>query len=446
MDTGGWNLALKPHFIRETGGEGAEGSLAVENPRSPRSAHAHALLSEVSGRFPGGDLPPEGFALATLSRGAVALAATPQGAHRARQALKALRRPGGRHALATVVDWPDLPWRGLHVLDSGPASLPALLRMVREVLAPLGLNVLVYEVDYRFRFVSHPEMIIGDVWTKEQVGELVSACRAEGIKVVPQVNCLGHQSWKQPPGTLLRRHPEFEEAPDPSNPYMDIDSDKFYCRSWCPLHPDVNAFVFDLIDEVVDAFDSDMFHAGMDEVFVIASPSCPRCAGHDPAELFAKAVNDIHGHLRTRGRGMLMWADRFIDGKATGMGLWEASENGTHRAIDMVPRDIIACDWHYEPMSSYPSIGILAGKGFRVWPTSWRKLDAQRALLKAARARDDGKVLGLLTTVWYPAGRMAGAFFPGTKGAEAAEERDAEGARTVVAGLREAWNAEDNAE
>jgi hypothetical protein len=446
MEGTGWSLGTKPRFIREGGGEGAEGSLAVENPRSPRSSHAHIVAAEALRMFPGGEMPPEGYALMTLPQGAVAVADTPQAAHRARQALKALRRPGRRHALATVVDWPDMAWRGLHVLDSGPSSLPALLRLVREVLAPHRLNVLVYEIDYSFRFTSHPEMMIDDVWTREQVGELVAACRAEGIRVIPQVNCLGHQSWKQPPGTLLRRHPEFEEAPDPSDPYMDINSEKFYCRSWCPLHPDVNAFVCDLLDEVMDAFDSDLFHAGMDEVFVIASPSCPRCAGKDPAELFAKAVNDIHAHLKKRGRGMLMWGDRFIDGKATGMGLWEASENGTHPAIDLVPKDIIVCDWHYEPRPEYPSIGILSGKGFRVWPTSWRRLDAQRALMQDARSRNDRKVLGILTTIWYPAGRMAGALIPGAEGAAAPGEKDAEGARTVLAGLREAWNPEDNAE
>ena len=37
-----------------------------------------------------------------------------------------------------------------------------------------------------------------------------------------------------------------------------------------------------------------------------------------------------------------------MDGKTTGMGEWEASYNDTYRAIDLIPKDIMICDWHYE--------------------------------------------------------------------------------------------------
>src|SRR5260370_1264356 len=81
-----------------------------------------------------------------------------------------------------------------------------------------------------------------------------------------------------------------------------------YCRSWCPLHPKVNEIVFPLLDEIIDAFQADAFHVGMDEVFLIGSDDCPRCKGKDPAELFAKAVNDLHDHLvRGKKLTMLMW-------------------------------------------------------------------------------------------------------------------------------------------
>ena len=48
---------------------------------------------------------------------------------------------------------------------------------------------------------------------------------------------------------------------------------------------------------MVNAFEADAFHVGMDEVFLIASEHCPRCRGGDPAKLFAKAVNDFHPHI-----------------------------------------------------------------------------------------------------------------------------------------------------
>ena len=62
-------------------------------------------------------------------------------------------------------------------------------------------------------------------------------------------------------------------------------------------YPRVNPIVFDLIDEIADAFDADGFHVGMDEVFNLASDRCPRCRGQDPAKLFAKVVNEFYAHI-----------------------------------------------------------------------------------------------------------------------------------------------------
>src|SRR5205085_11379595 len=101
------------------------------------------------------------------------------------------------------------------------------------------------------------------------------------------------------------------------------DNKGIYCRSWCPFHPEVNKVVFALMDELIDAFDADAFHVGMDEVFILGQ--CPRCKGKENADLFAKAVNDLHAHLvGKRKLQMLMWGDRLLEGKTTGYGGWEA--------------------------------------------------------------------------------------------------------------------------
>jgi uncharacterized lipoprotein YddW (UPF0748 family) len=41
---------------------------------------------------------------------------------------------------------------------------------------------------------------------------------------------------------------------------------------WCPLHPEVNKVVFALIDEIIDAFEADAVHIGMDEIFLCGYP------------------------------------------------------------------------------------------------------------------------------------------------------------------------------
>jgi len=98
----------------------------------------------------------------------------------------------------------------------------------------------------------------------------------------------------------------------------------------------------------------------MDEVFLIASEHCPRCKGGDPAKLFAKAVGDLHAHIvGQRKLEMLIWGDRLLDAGVVGYGEWESAKNGTHRAIDLVPKDLIVCDWHYERMAEHQFIPLL---------------------------------------------------------------------------------------
>jgi hypothetical protein len=174
----------------------------------------------------------------------------------------------------------------------------------------------------------------------------------------------------------------------------------------------VNQLVYDLIDELVDAFQADAFHVGMDEVFILGQ--CPRCKGKDNAKLFATAVNDLHAHLvGKRKLQMLMWGDRLLDGKATGYGEWEASENGTFPAIDRIPKDIIVCDWHYETRYNdapavYPSVALFQQKGIRVWPSAWKSDENVQLLVDASQRKRTDRMMGYLATTWNGVSPVAG--------------------------------------
>lgn len=288
------------------------------------------------------------------------------------------------------------PLIGVHVGVGGRDALDKLGAQV-PAIAKMGVNALVVEVNYAFDFQSRPEMADPNGVTKEQAGAFAKLCRDHGVRVIPSLNCLGHQSWAKHTAALLTKHPEFDETPGkyPNN-------EGIYCRSWCPLHPDLNGVVFALIDELIDAFEADAFHVGMDEVFIIADDDCPRCKGKDPAELFAKAVNDLHGHL-VDGRKveMLMWGDRLLDSKTLAYGRWEASDNGTAPAADKIPKDIIMCDWHYETKpADYPSVPFLLEKGFRVWPAGWHNVEAVAGLIDVAIAQKNPRMIGYLNTTW----------------------------------------------
>lgn len=293
-------------------------------------------------------------------------------------------------------------WRGVHLLIRHPGAAREL-EQAFPGLARAGVNTVIVEVNYHFDFQSHPELRAETVLSREDARRLARTGRDLGVRVIPQFSCLGHQSWAGQTFPLLTRYPELDETPGqfPGNTGI-------YCRSWCPQHPRIAELIPPLLDEILEGFEADALHVGLDEVFLIASEHCPRCKDGDPARLFARAVSDLHAHLAGKRKvEMLMWADRLLDSRTTGYGEWEAARNGTPPAVDLLPRDIILCDWHYEPLEKYPgkpddyhSIPFLLGKGYRVWPAGWKDPQSTAALVASARRHRTDRLLGHLCTTW----------------------------------------------
>jgi hypothetical protein len=232
---------------------------------------------------------------------------------------------------AAAVMAQSLPVRGLHLRAPLAEEMPLTEKFIREVLPKEGVNVLVMAFGYRYQYTKHPEVVDKDPLSRDDIKRLVAACREANVKLIPQINMLGHQSWGKETSPLLRAHPEFDETP---GAYP--DNQGIYCRSYCPLHPQVHAVVFDLIDELSEVCESDAFHVGMDEVFLLGEEQCPRCRGRNKAELFAGEVRTLRDHLAASNRTMWMWGDRFLDAATTGCGKWEAAENGTAPALAAV--------------------------------------------------------------------------------------------------------------
>jgi hypothetical protein len=314
----------------------------------------------------------------------------------------------GRLMAADQTD-PDttLPTRGFAIGVPSPERVDDFVDFIDHELVPNNVNTLVLRVDYNYEYRSRPELRDDEALSKKDVRKILKACRKGGIRVIPQVNLLGHQSWAEELNKLLEVYPQFDETPwiDLPETYEWPNPDGLYCKSYCPLHPEVHNVVFDVIVEV---FEADAFHAGMDEVFYIGMKGCPRCGGRDPAELFAGEVTRIRNHLAESGVELWIWGDRLIDGKTTGVGEWEASMNNTHRAIDLIPKDVVINDWHYERAD--PTAAYFAAKGFTVITCPWRFGDVARTQIEdMLRFRRNStpvmreRFAGVMQTVWSPA-------------------------------------------
>lgn len=142
---------------------------------------------------------------------------------------------------------PERPlWFGLHVLLDGKDSAGELLKEIPD-LAPLRINVLILEINYSYEYASHPELQSENPISRETARKILDFCRKHSIRLIPEFQCLGHQSWEEKTFPFLVQYPEFDETPGlyPQNKGI-------YCRSWCPLHPEVNPIIFDLFDELIE--------------------------------------------------------------------------------------------------------------------------------------------------------------------------------------------------
>jgi hypothetical protein len=310
------------------------------------------------------------------------------------------------------------PVRGLAIAAPPPSFVDSFILFIHKELAPKKVNTLILRVDFNYQFKTHPELASPGGLSEANVKKIAQACKSNGIRIIPQINLLGHQSWASQLGRLLEVYPQFDETPHIKMPavYKWPNDDNLYCKSYCPLHPDVHKVVFELVDEICDVFEANGFHAGMDEVFYIGDDKCPRCAGRDKSELFAGEVRTIRDHLLKQNRTLWIWGDRLLDGRTTGLGMWEGSFNNTHRAIDLIPKDIIICDWHYERADK--TAVYFAMKGFKVLTCSWRnpQVTAQQvndmfSFRQTATPAMQERFYGVVETVWTSPSRFLADYY-----------------------------------
>lgn len=305
-----------------------------------------------------------------------------------------------------------LPWKTKGIILTAPLTneVDNTVKFIDEYLAPNGCNLVVMQIRYRYQFQLHPECQGYDPLSKEDVKKIVAVCRKNNIRLVPKMNLIGHQSGLPNTPTdgilhghheripdirdgLLRAYPEFDEEPD---------KPAFYSRSLCLTNPLVKIILFDLIDEILDVFESDGLHIGCDEAVGIGK--CPECSKVPNAKLFGDWVTAIHDHIAKRGAQLMIWGDGFLNAEETGYIGFGASNTFSDTAINTVPKDIIMCDWHYDFFDTYPSVNIFALKGFKMMISPWFNNKKASAFINYAKEYDRGHIEGLLMTTWCGSG------------------------------------------
>lgn len=313
----------------------------------------------------------------------------------------------------------DFNWKTKGIVLTAPLTkdVETVAEFIDKKLAPAGINLIVMQVRYRYKFESHPECTGFDPLDKKDVGLLLDVCKKNGMRLIPKMNLLGHQSGRHAgphdgilhgyPGDephvrdgLLSAYPEFDETPEIP------DAEIPYCRHLCLTNPKLYDILFPMTDELIGVFEADGIHVGCDEALQIGL--CPSCRKKSNADLYAGHINKLHEHLSANGKKMYIWGDRLLSDEKTGYGMYESADNGTESAIDKISKDIIICDWHYENMPEYKSVDIFAEKGFKILLSPWKDVGNAKKFIEYAVAHDVGNIEGTLATTWCSSGDLAG--------------------------------------
>ena len=297
----------------------------------------------------------------------------------------------------------SLPVRALQLYKPTEENIEEAERFIEEVVAPAGVTHVTVTLYYGFDYPSHPEIVErGKPYTTVAMARrFAEVCHRNGITVVPEIDVPGHQSdiyrdSLPAPKGMIRAYPDMEE------PWGEGHS----TRSVCTRHPRLRPILHDMIDDLMDAFDTKVIHAGFDECMDIGK--CDRCRGVPEYVLYSELVNDLNSYVRSKGGEMWIWGDRLLDAKqisSPNVG-YETSLNNTAPAVDLISKDVVVCDWHYNYQPhGYLSIAYLISKGFRVLPAAFNSLAGVEQLVHAANAmRHTDGMLGTFLTTWSDLG------------------------------------------
>jgi len=340
-------------------------------------------LAEAANRG-ASDRAPESYSLRVTPRLITIAGADDRGAFYGVQTLRQmLQADGAGRPLARtceIEDHPSMAWRGWHMSSPAAADL-GFYREVVDLLALLKYNTIVWEVDAELRYPSHPDIAAPDAPSAAQLAALVAYAKERHFEVIPQLATFSHFDY------VLTR-PEYKHLAESEKTTRGFQS----LFNYCPSNPETYALVFDLMDDLIAAFKPRFFHIGHDEASFDDIGVCARCKGTDPWVLWQQDINKLHAHLAEKGVRTMMWGDQFLDGHNGG------APNYTVRATDMVPKDIIICDWHYNANHDYAAtLQYFAQHGFKTLGCPWFDLDNVYDLAGGV-AREHA--LGFLGTTW----------------------------------------------
>ncbi|GBC95366.1 Beta-hexosaminidase [bacterium HR16] len=329
----------------------------------------------------------EGYSLLVGATAAVVIGNDTRGVFYGSQTLQQClqaRSEGAALKRVSVTDYPSLKFRGAH-LFLGNNALPFHKKLIERIFSHLKLNSLVLESEYT-RWDSAPEIAVDFSMDKRDLQQVIAFARRYQMEVIPLVQSMGHSEW------IFRNGQNRDIAEDPENP-----------RAYCPLNPRTYEFIDAIYDEAISLFQPRFFHIGHDEVAMFGRfPYHEQCKQRGLTQLFVDDVLHHYNRFKQRHIRTMMWGDMLLHRtESADSAAFAESPEEAQRRREMLPKEIIICDWHYQPRPPeefvQKNLRVLQEAGFEVIATTWY---TPMNIYNLAKAAQQAGILGLLQSTW----------------------------------------------
>ncbi len=291
--------------------------------------------------IPAGNARREGYSLSVTPLQVTLEAAHPAGLFYGVQTLLQLAEQGqGRVRCLSIVDWPEMEFRAVHVDLWYHLDRPWYYEHLFRQLAYYKINTAVFEFEDKFPYSRHPVLSAPGSMTREQVHELVKTAKRYFIEVVPLVQTLGHVAF-------IAKHPEFS------------DLREVPMSNWqlCPLKKGTFPLIQDMLDEVLEVVEpTKYFHIGGDEARELGmGPECRQKWGDKAAvESYKLWLNFVCDYLKKRGKTAIVWDDMFL-------------RHFSKADMARLPENLIYMRWDYRTGTLEANARKILDLGYPVW-------------------------------------------------------------------------------
>jgi hexosaminidase len=183
-----------------------------------------------------------------------------------------------------IYDRPRFPWRG-SLLDTGRHFFDKeFVKKYIDILAFHKFNRfhfhLTEDQGWRIEIKKYPQLteqgayrrengsVYGGYFTRQDIKEIVAYAKERHIMVIPEIDMPGHCY------SALSVFPELSCS---GGPFVQEARWGVYKDVYCAGNEKVYSFLQDVLDEIIDLFDSPYIHIGGDECPKDQWSQCPRC-------------------------------------------------------------------------------------------------------------------------------------------------------------------------